>query len=114
MKQLLRFAIIALLVTVPALKAIAQPINLPPGVTLRYFTSFENPNPFDLSTSVGNPGFTVETSLRFPTNSGQSVRGRMGVGQSSTLTTSTFSTLGQFKVWLDFAQSKMKWITEIF
>jgi hypothetical protein len=103
MKQLLRFTIIALLVAISALRAVAQPINLPPGVTLRYFTSFENPNPFILTTPVGNPGFTVETSLSFPTNAGQSVRGRMGVGQSSTLTTSTFSTLGQFKVWLDFA-----------
>lgn len=89
-----------------AAAAYAQPTNLPAGVTARFFTSFENPNPFDSTVSVGTPGwgFAPDAAFRFPTTaSGQSIRGRYEPNTTVSLTTLPFSTLGQFKVWLDFA-----------
>ncbi|MDP2187786.1 MAG: T9SS type A sorting domain-containing protein [Sphingobacteriaceae bacterium] len=87
-----------------AVAAYAQPTNLPAGVSARFFTSFENPNPFDSTTSVGVPGWQSNTTYQFPVGSGgRSVVGRFDPSQGNTLTTAPFSTLGQFKVWLDFA-----------
>lgn len=87
-----------------ATAAFAQPINLPTGVTARFFTSFETPNPFDSTTSVGVPGWEPVSTYQFPVGSGgQAVRGRFDAITGNTLTTASFSTLGQFKVWLDFA-----------
>ncbi len=82
---------------------IAQPTNLPPGVSIKFFTSFENPNPFDSVNSVGTPGWVADPTYRFPAGAGQALRGRYDQNTVNTLTTLPFSTVGQFKVWLDFA-----------
>lgn len=87
-----------------AVAAYAQPTNLPAGVTARFFTSFENPTPLDSTISVGTPGWVVDAAYQFPAGSGaQAMRGRYNQATTATLTTLPFSTLGQFKVWLDFA-----------
>ena len=87
-----------------AVAAYAQPTNLPAGVSVAFFTSFENPNPFDSTTNVGIPGWTPVQNYQFPVGSGgQALRCTYNTGVTSTLTTNSFSTLGQFKVWLDFA-----------
>lgn len=83
--------------------AVAQPTNLPPGVSIKFFTSFENTDPFDSTISVGAPGFVVDPNFRFPAGAGRAVVGRYDLNGISTLTTKPFSTLGQFKVWVDFA-----------
>jgi len=78
--------------------------QLPPGVNLRFFTSFENPNPYDSMTAGGNGNFSVITNLSTP-QPGQAVQTTITVPQSLstvTLTSNPFSTVGQFKVWLDF------------
>ncbi len=79
--------------------------QLPPGVNMRFFTSFENPNPFDSTTSAftgpNASSFSVETTLSSPAG-GQSVRSMLGAQSTITLTTHPVSTLGQTKVWFDF------------
>lgn len=78
--------------------------QLPPGVNLRFFTSFENPNPFDSMTAGGNGTFNPITNLSTPQGQ-QAVRSTVSVpatGSSVTLTSNSFATTGQFKVWLDF------------
>jgi len=87
-----------------AVAAYAQPTNLPAGVTARFFTSFENPTPFDSTVRLGVPGWNTVTNYQFPVGSGgQAVRGTYNQDSTITLTTLPFSTIGQFKVWLDFA-----------
>lgn len=83
--------------------ASAQPTNLPAGLSVNYFTSFETPAPFDSVTSTGVPGWVVDPNYRFPAGSGQAILGKVDGSQTSFLTTNSFSTVGQFKVWLDFA-----------
>lgn len=98
-----RFSLLVMSVLM-VVTAYAQPTNLPAGVSVRFFTSFENPNPFDSTTSLGTPGWVPDAAYRFPTGSaGQAVRGRFDAVTGNTLTTNSFSTVGQFKVWLDFA-----------
>ena len=86
----------------------AQPV-LPPGVQARFFTTFENPNPFDSVIRTYIPTTAVSLwdtvgSYRFPINSsGKAVRGRINPNSTSILELKPFSTLGHFKVWLDFA-----------
>jgi hypothetical protein len=84
-----------------SLQSVAQPV-LPPGITARFYTTFQNANPLD-SVIVSGLWDTVST-YRFPvTAAGASVRGRINSAQTSILELKPFSTLGQFKVWLDFA-----------
>jgi len=82
----------------------AQPV-LPNGVTAAFFTSFESPTAIDCVIVSGTPGWEIDTAYRFPNVAGnRSFRGRMSLAvQEATLTTKPFSTLGQQKVWLDFA-----------
>jgi len=71
---------------------------------MRFFTSFENPNPYDSMTAAGNGGFNVITNLSTPQGS-QAVRSGVAIPQLNstvTLTSNPFATSGQFKVWLDF------------
>ncbi|MFZ4631175.1 MAG: hypothetical protein ACOYNE_05965, partial [Bacteroidia bacterium] len=86
----------------------AQPV-LPPGVQARFFTSFENANPFDSVLRSYIPTTAVSLwdtvgSYRFPINgTGKAIRGRINPNSTSILELKPFSTLGHFKVWLDFA-----------
>lgn len=84
--------------------AYAQPV-LPNGVSAAFFTSFENPSALDCVVVSGTPGWEIDASLRFPNVPGrQAVRGRVtALDRTALLTTKPFSTLGQQKVWLDFA-----------
>jgi len=82
-------------------QGLAQPI-LPAGVTARFYTGFQNPNPFD-SVQVFGLWDTVST-YQFPVGSGgHSVRGRINSNTTSILELKPFATTGHFKVWLDFA-----------
>ena len=82
-------------------RSLAQPV-LPPGITARFYTTFQNTNPLD-SVIVTGLWDTVST-YRFPAApAGLSVRGRINSAQTSILELKPFSTLGHFKVWLDFA-----------
>ncbi|MFM8976504.1 MAG: hypothetical protein ACKOJE_00465, partial [Bacteroidota bacterium] len=82
-------------------RSLAQPV-LPPGITARFYTTFQNANPLD-SVIVTGLWDTVST-YRFPAApAGLSVRGRINSSQTSILELKPFSTLGHFKVWLDFA-----------
>jgi uncharacterized protein (TIGR02145 family) len=89
-------------------KVFSQPV-LPPGLQARFFTSFENSNPFDSVIRTYIPTTAVSLwdtvrSYRFPINSsGKAVRGRINPNSTSILELKPFSTLGHFKVWLDFA-----------
>jgi len=86
----------------------AQPV-LPPGVQARFFTTFDNVNPFDSVLRSYIPASAVALwdtvgTYRFPINSsGKAVRGRINPNSTSILELKPFSTLGHFKVWLDFA-----------
>ena len=89
-------------------KVFSQPV-LPPGLQARFFTSFENPNPFDsvirsyIPTTSVSLWDTVGT-YRFPINgTGKALRGRINPNSTSILQLKPFSTLGHYKVWLDFA-----------
>ncbi|MBM3913400.1 MAG: hypothetical protein FJ351_03010, partial [Sphingomonadales bacterium] len=82
-------------------RSLAQPV-LPPGINARFYTTFQNANPLD-SVIVTGLWDTVST-YRFPAApAGLSVRGRINSAQTSILELKPFSTLGHFKVWLDFA-----------
>jgi len=89
-------------------KVYFQPV-LTPGLQARFFTSFENSNPFDSVIRTYIPTTAVSLwdtvrSYRFPINSsGKAVRGRINPNSTSILELKPFSTLGHFKVWLDFA-----------
>ncbi|MFN3530169.1 MAG: T9SS type A sorting domain-containing protein [Bacteroidia bacterium] len=103
MTKFYRLLFFALFVSVAAL---AQPTVLPPGVSVSFFTSFEQPTPFDSMTGTGTPGWEIDANYRFPTNAtgGQAARGRVSQAvPQATLTSEPFSTVGSFKVWLDFA-----------
>lgn len=82
----------------------AQPV-LPNGVSAAFFTSFDTQSQLDCVIVTGTPGWEIDTTLRFPNISGRrSLRGRMSLAvQEAVMTTKPFSTLGQQKVWLDFA-----------
>ena len=85
-----------------------QPVN-PIGRTVRFFTTFENTNPFDSVLRSYIPTTSVSLwdtvgAYRFPINgNGKAIRGRINPNSTSILQLKPFSTLGHFKVWLDFA-----------
>lgn len=79
--------------------------QLPPGVNLRYFTGFDNANPFDSAFSVGANGLfdtTVAYGTPFPGTAVRLKQTLPGIGSSISLQTNPINTIGQFKVWLDF------------
>ncbi len=81
----------------------------PFGRTVRFFTTFENTNPFDsvLRSYIPNTSVSLWDTVgayRFPINgNGKAIRGRINPNSTSILQLKPFSTLGHFKVWLDFA-----------
>jgi hypothetical protein len=85
------------------LGVVAQPTNLPPGASIAFFTSFENPAALDCVVLGGTPTWLVDPAYRFPAGQGQAVRGRISNSTSSWMTTKPFSTSGNFKVFFDFA-----------
>lgn len=83
--------------------ASAQPVNLPPGTRIAYFTSFEQPAALDCVVLGGVPLWQIDTAYRVPGPVGQAIRGRLTNNGSSWMTTKSFNTTGSFKVLLSFS-----------
>lgn len=83
--------------------AFAAQAQLPPGVNLKFYTGFDNANPYDSMTSAGAVGWVVDSLTSTPSG-GKALRTQPNgiVGTALTLTSGPISTLNQFKVWLDF------------
>lgn len=83
--------------------AFAAQAQLPPGVNLKFYTGFDNANPYDSMTSAGAVGWVVDSLTSTPSG-GKAMRTQPNgiVGTALTLTSGPISTLNQFKVWLDF------------
>lgn len=85
--------------------AFAAQAQLPPGVNLKFYTGFDNANPYDSMTSAGLGSWQVDATISTPAG-GTALRTQPAVvvGQRDTLTLTSraINTTGQFKVWLDF------------